>query len=168
LKLHGVLKRGVKAINGVLYPIVKIISVSFLLGVVFVVSTEVFMRYFLRSGFPWTTELGTLALQYIAFSSMVLGVRYRAHISLVVVYDNLPKKIQRVLDYFMNLCILLFGVASCYYGYGLTTRFWRFALPATGWPQGMTYIICVFAGAIIAYEALTSLLNLNEGVEDIV
>jgi TRAP-type C4-dicarboxylate transport system permease small subunit len=116
----------------------------------------------MNKGFPWTHEVGTMLLQYLAFSTMVLGVKYKLHISLLIFYNKMSGKAQWILDKFAGLCTLFFGFAFCFYGYGITTQTWRFTLPATQWPQGMTFIICVITGAIITYESVVSLFGLNE------
>ncbi|MCL2827471.1 MAG: TRAP transporter small permease [Oscillospiraceae bacterium] len=159
---HATLKRGVNRFSEGLYKVVEALTVLILLTVLIVVSLEVFMRYILNRGLPWILEIGTLGLQYLAFASMVLGVRYKQHISLLVVYNRFPEKGRKALDIFANVCTLLFGLAICFFGYQVTTQMWQFVLPATQWPQGLTYIICVFTGAIVAYESIVSLLGLNE------
>jgi len=162
VEAYSILKRGVNTFSRILYKIVEVLTVLILLTVVVVVSLEVFLRYILNRGFPWTNEVGTLLLQYLTFASMVLGVKYKLHISLLVFYNRMPMKAQWILDKFADVCILFFGFAICFFGYGLTTRTWRFTLPATQWPQGLTYIICVVAGIIIIYEAIVSLFGLNK------
>jgi TRAP-type C4-dicarboxylate transport system permease small subunit len=162
LSAHAALKRGVNKFSAVLYKLVEIVAVLILTATVVIVAAEVLMRQILSHGFAWTTEVGTLGLQYVAFTSMVLGVKYRLHISLLLVYEALSKKVQKVLDKFADICTLLFGFATCYYGWVLTTQMWRFTLPATRWPQGTTSIICIFTGAIVMYESIVSLFGLNE------
>ena len=156
------LKKGVNQFSTVLYKAIEIISVLMLLAMVIIVSLEVFLRYVNNQGFAWILEVGTLLLQYLAFSCMVLGVKYKLHISLLIIYNRLPNTAQKILTAFINMCILFFGVMICFYGYGVTSQMWRFSLPATGWTQGLTYLICVFAGAVVAYEGLVSLLGLND------
>jgi len=155
-------KRGVNIFSHYLYKVVEVISVLMLFAVVLIVSLEVLMRYVFNTAFPWILEVGTLLLQYIAFASMVLGFKYKLHIALVALFNKFPKKVQVILDKFIYLCILFFGLVTCIYGYQLTTQMWRFILPATEWSQGLTYLICVVSGAIISYEALVSLLGLND------
>jgi TRAP-type C4-dicarboxylate transport system permease small subunit len=162
LSAHTALKRGVNKFSVVLYKIVEIIAVLILAATAVIVTAEVLMRYVLNHGFPWTTEVGTMGLQYLAFSSMVLGVKYKLHISLLIFYNALPKKTQKFLDKFSDICTLIFGVAFCYYGWMLTVQMWRFTHPATLWPQGTTYIICIFTGAVIVYESIVSFFGLNE------
>ena len=162
MSAHAALKRRVKKFSAILYKLVEIVAVLILAATVIIVAAEVLMRHFLSHGFAWTTEVGTMGLQYIAFTSMVLGVKYKLHISLLLIYDRLSKKAQKVLDRFASFCTLIFGIAFCYYGWVLTAQMWRFTHPATLWPQGTTYIICIFSGAIVTYESFVSLLGLNE------
>jgi TRAP-type C4-dicarboxylate transport system permease small subunit len=162
LSAHAALKRGVNKFSAVLYKLGEIVAVLLLGATGIIVTAEVLMRHILSHGFAWTTEVGTMGLQYIAFTSMVLGVKYKLHISLLLCYNAMPKKAQKVLDKFADICTLLFGLAFCYYGWVLTTQMWRFTHPATLWPQGTTYIICVFTGAIIVYESIVSFFGLNE------
>jgi len=166
LSAHAALKRGVNKFSAVLYKLVEIVAVVILTATVVIITIEVIMRYTLNHGFPWTTEVGTMGLQYIAFVSMVLGVKYKLHISLLVFYSALPKKAQIALDKFADICTLIFGLAFCWYGWVLTAQMWRFPHPATQWPQGMTYIICVFTGVIVVYESLVSFFGLNEENEE--
>jgi TRAP-type C4-dicarboxylate transport system permease small subunit len=162
LSAHAVIKRGVNRFSAILYKLFEIVAVLILAVTVVIVTAEVLMRLILSHGFPWTTEVGTLGLQYIAFTSMVLGVKYRLHISLLLFYDSLPKKAQKVLDKFADVCTLIFGSAFFYYGCVLTAQMWRFTHPATRWPQGTTYIICIFTGAVVVYESIVSFFGLNE------
>ena len=146
----------------ILYKGIEVASVLMLLAVVVIVTMEVFLRYFFGQGFAWILEVGTLLLQYIAFAAMVLGVKYKLHISLLIIYNKLPKTAQKILDKFADLCIIFFGYVTCFYGYQVTQTLWRFPLPATGWSQGLTYLICVLSGAVIIYEGIVSFLGLND------
>jgi TRAP-type C4-dicarboxylate transport system permease small subunit len=162
LSAHAALKRGVNKFSAVLYRLVEIVAVLLLAATVIIVTAEVIMRYALNHGVAWTTEVGTMGLQYVAFTSMILGVKYKLHISLFLVYDTLPKMARKVLDKFADICTLIFGSAFFYYGCVLTAQMWRFTHPATRWPQGTTYIICIFTGAVVMYESIVSFFGLNE------
>lgn len=163
---YNTIKRGVNKFSAILYKCVWSICTFMLLAVVLVISLEVILRFVFGRGFAWTTEVGTLFLQYVAFASMVLGVKYKLHISLMLVYDNVPKKLQWCFDKFSYLCTMVFGFLFCYHGFALTRTLWGATLPATRWPQGVTYMICVFSGAIIFYESIAQLFGLNDAKAD--
>jgi len=82
---------------------------SYLFGIsVAVMTYEVVARYIFNAPTIWAHEI-TITLSALAFVlSGVYTLQRRAHIRISIVYDLMPRRIQRVLDVVNNLVMLTF------------------------------------------------------------
>ena len=82
----------------------------------------VFFRYVMISPFEWTEELARFLMLSLSFLAINIGVRKRGHIALLFVVERLPHKISKVIDYCVDLLIILFLIVLIREGYLMTTR----------------------------------------------
>lgn len=82
----------------------------------------VFFRYVMISPFEWTEELARFLMLSLSFLAINIGLRKREHIALLFVVERLPNKISKVIDYCVDLLIILFLIVLIREGYLMTTR----------------------------------------------
>ena len=87
---------------------------AFLSGVLIVtmallVTTEVFMRYFLDRPLGWSVELSEYFMLYLTFLAAPWVLKYDQHVRVDVLVENLPRGAARTLRVFGNLL----GLVAC-------------------------------------------------------
>ena len=98
---------------------------------------------------------------WMAFISFAIGVIGDLHISIVMVFDRLPKRAQKVLEFIINVIILIVGIFFIVYGKNLVSMTMRSTLPATKWPKGTMYMMIPVSGVFVTYASLLRLLKLE-------
>lgn len=93
-----VLQRVVDRVN-------KVFVIVLLGSMVLLVSTSVFMRYFLDTGFHWCEDIVTLLFAYLIYFSIPLALRSGAHIRIKLVTIMLPEKIGKVLSVIVDFIV---------------------------------------------------------------
>ncbi|WP_141014834.1 TRAP transporter small permease [Nocardioides sambongensis] len=138
-------KKGLRAIDTVF----EIVTLTCLLGVVFVVLYQIFGREVLDSTPAWSEELSRILLIWIGMLCAALGFREGAHIAITFVVDRFPKLLRRAVDYGVLALVLLFGLYLLVDGIQLTDEASVATLPGTGLPRSALYAALPFSGAMI-------------------
>lgn len=81
------------------------------------------MRYFFNNPFIWMEEVQTWMIIWTIFSGAGYAFRYGAHVSIEVIVDILPRKIQVIIDWFGFICTLAVLIFVTFYGFRLNTLF---------------------------------------------
>ncbi|MGI9338791.1 MAG: TRAP transporter small permease subunit [Gammaproteobacteria bacterium] len=72
---------------------------------------EVVLRYVFNSPTLWANELSLWLAGILYLFAGLYAMREHAHIRVTVVYDSLPRKVQRVLDVIGTLVVVAFAIA---------------------------------------------------------
>ncbi|WP_112324101.1 TRAP transporter small permease subunit [Oceanibium sediminis] len=83
-----------------------------------VMSYEVFMRYVAVAPTVWATELSLWIAGFIFLFSGLYAMQQRSHIRIFLLYDLMPRWLQKSCDTLSAALIVLFAVALIYGGYG--------------------------------------------------
>lgn len=68
---------------------------------------QVIFRYFLGIPLMWSEELSRYLQIWLTFLGIGYGIRNSSHISMVLVYEKLPKKVQVVVSILSNIVIMV-------------------------------------------------------------
>lgn len=128
---------------------------------VFSVSYGVIGRYipFVRNP-RWTQELAILCMVWICFVSSGYAIKNGWHVRMTVVERLLPEKIQRIMQVFAYVLLLVVNVFFIIYGRQLVAMTSRARMSATGWPMSITYLSVIIGGV---YGAVMSLYRVLKG-----
>lgn len=97
--------------------ILGIIGGLILLGIMFFVCADIFMRAVFNSPFPGSVEICALAVVYVIYFGLAYGLTKGAHVRVTLISERLPRKARR-------LCILLaYSVGTVFFG-AATWRTW--------------------------------------------
>ncbi len=143
------------------YRVLLEFSKLVLLVIVFVVSAQVFCRFFSKS-IMWSEEVALLLMVWTAFIAMAIGVEKGLHIAITIFYGMMPKKIQWILYKFILIAMIFFGFILVKYGISLINVSMGNRLPATQWPNGIKFIMMPVAGVFICYFAILDFFGLNK------
>lgn len=143
-----------------LFALAIIIAQILLVGMVLLISANVFMRYVLNSGIFWAEEISLVMAVWFSFIAMALGVRKNLHISIHLFRDP-PAWLDRVFNVLTASAELLLGYVLLRYGVPLVQFTSRSIMPATELPSSVLYLILPFSAVLILYEAATDLLGFD-------
>ena len=132
-------------------------------AMVVLIFANVFMRYVLNSGIPWSEEVSIVIVVWFTFISLALGVKHRLHISLCLLPDRISPRTDFVLAKITDLATLFVGFIMVRYGWILVQFTSRSILPATEFPASVMYFPLVLSGILVTYEGFMNLLGLDKG-----
>ena len=134
-----------------------------LLAMVVLIFSNVFMRYVLNSGIPWSEEVSIVIVVWFTFISLALGVKHRLHISLCLLPERISPRTDFLLAKITDLVTLFLGYIMIRYGWILVQFTSRSILPATEFPASVMYFPLVLSGILVTYEGFMNLLGLDKG-----
>ena len=130
--------------------------------IVLIMMYEIFMRYVIFEPTMWVNELCLWLAGVIYLVGGIYAMRLRCHIRIVLIYDWVPRRVQRIFDLISTIILILYAAALIYGGWpdsyiSVTTwerfaTFWNPPIPATMKPLSL---ICV---GLIALQAINNLI----------
>lgn len=72
---------------------------------------EVVMRYFFERPTLWVNEMSLWLGGFTYLLAVLYVLQQRGHIRITMLYDVVPRRLQRVFDVISTLCIVIFGLA---------------------------------------------------------
>ena len=85
----------------------------------------VFMRYVLNNPVHWIEEIFALTIVWSIFIGFSTALKSNHHIALEFLYDLLPNKVQRVIDFVGYIIGMLFTIFFMYYGLQMVLQAYR-------------------------------------------
>lgn len=137
-----------------------------LVAMVVLIFSNVFMRYVLNSGIPWSEEVSIVIVVWFTFISLALGVKHRLHISLCLLPERISPRTDFILARLTDLVTLFLGYTMIRYGWILVLFTSRSILPATEFPASVMYFPLVLSGILVLYEGFMNLFGLEKDDAD--
>lgn len=141
-----------------------------LIGLIFVVTTQVMTRKLFNFVFFWSEEVTLLLLAWFAFMAIAIGVREYIHFGIDSFTNLFGKAFNRFWDKVISLSVFAFGLYLVIQGWNFTVLMLDSTLPATKLPSSVTYLAMPITGAMICCYALLQLFNINttrhKGIEE--
>ncbi|MGR3660916.1 MAG: TRAP transporter small permease subunit [Paracoccaceae bacterium] len=124
---------------------------------------EVFVRYVLESPTLWANELSLWLAGFVFLLAGLYAMQQRCHIRIFLLYDIMPRSIQRLFDVISTVLIVLFAAALIYGGYGEAfAKFMRWETFGTAFdppiPATLKTMV-MFVIAMVAFQAILNLIN---------
>ncbi|NDW43567.1 TRAP transporter small permease subunit [Ruegeria sp. PrR005] len=120
---------------------------------------EVFVRYVLNAATLWANELSLWLAGFVFLCAGLYAMQQRSHIRIFLLYDMLPRSLQRVCDTISTVLIVTFAFFLVYGGYGeALDKLYRWEtfgtafdppIPATIKPMVLVVVVLVAVQAII-------------------
>lgn len=130
---------------------------------------QVFCRYVLHFSLRWSEEVPLIMMVWFGFISLAIGVKKGLHISIELFFRMFPESVQKVMQKFVDLCILIFGIIMVVFGWKLAAAMMTSTMPATKMPTGYLYGILPVSGVFVAFYSLMRILGLekNENEDEV-
>lgn len=129
-------------------------SLAFILAMVILIIVQVFSRQLFSYTPSWSEELSKLFFVWISFLGIAYGFKAKLHISLGLVVNAMPEKIQDVCDYFAKVLVIGFGVIMMYYGWHFTVLMGNSSMPGTGLPSSAIYAAIPVTGFYVTFYGI--------------
>lgn len=144
-------------------------------AIVAIMFFEVVMRYVFESPTLWVNEMSLWLGGMTYLLSGLYVMQQRGHIRIFIVYDMVPRWLQRVFDLLSTLFICLFSAAVVYGGFGEAwAKLMRWETFGTAWdppiPATMKPLILITV-TLVAVQAVMNLIsdwNREKEVHDLV
>lgn len=143
-----------KTILDLLFRAVGFAVKALLLFMVLLITAQVALRGVTGRSIKWAEEVSLIALVWVTFLTLTLGIRYDIHIRIDMFVNWLPKGGRIFLEYLLNVILLCISAFMCYYGWRLSAFAMRSTMPATRLPTAVVYGVVPLAGAICMLQIL--------------
>ena len=140
--------------------IIEYLCMGTLLVLVCIVFFQVFTRYFLKFTPRWSEETSVILLIWMGFITMAIGVKKGMHLSISAIVNLLPKSAQKVIFYFDELAVMVFGIVLFIYGRDLSAATMSSTMPATQLPSGVLYAVLPVSGILIIIYTIVRISDL--------
>ena len=140
-----------------------ILASIFLAFQLVIISTNVVMRYFFKSGIPWMEEISTnVLMSAFTFLSMAIGVKLDSHISVNLFPKKTPEWITTLLLKFKHFILVVIGAVLIYYGTLLILGIKASIASVPILPASLQFIMIPLAGLLILYDSVMSLFGIEK------
>ena len=126
-----------------------------------VMGYEVFMRYVIEAPTVWATELSLWIAGFIFLFSGLYAMQQRSHIRIFLLYDVLPRGLQKLCDTISAVLIVVFAIALIYGGFGEAyDKFLRWETFGTAFDPPIPATLKPLVLIIVSLVAIQSVVNL--------
>lgn len=123
---------------------------------------EVFLRYAVEAPTLWANELTLWIAGFVFLCSGFYGMQQRSHIRIFILYDVVPRWVQRIFDTISTLMIVLFAAGLVFGSYKqvFAIKFYRWEMFGTAFDPPIPATIQPTILIILVLVALQSVANL--------
>lgn len=124
---------------------------------------EVMLRYVFEAPTLWANELSLWLAGFVFLSAGLYAMQQRSHIRIVLLYDAVPRWLQRVFDTISTILIVTFAFFLIYGGYGEAfDKFYRWETFGTAFdppiPATLKPMVLLIVG-LVAIQAIVNLIS---------
>lgn len=122
---------------------------------------EVVLRYAFERPTLWANELSLWLAGFVFLLSGLYAMQQRSHIRIYLLYDILPRNVQRLFDTISTVLIILFAAALIYGGYGEAfAKFMRWETFGTAFDPPIPATLKIMVLFVVAMVAIQAVINL--------
>jgi TRAP-type transport system small permease protein len=153
-------------INAWISRLCMYVAVTGLLGIVVVVTYQVFGRYVLNDTPTWAESLALVFVLYVTMFGAAVGVRDAGHIGLEsVLVMVMPERHRIWVEILIHLLVGTFGMVMGWNAWVLAESVMPYKIPTLGLSEGLNHLPLVIAGVLITLFSLEHILALVQGEE---
>ena len=133
------------------------IAMVMLIAMVLIICYQVGLRFFFNQSPSWSEEIAIVLMIWFGMLSIPIGVKLNLHIGIEYIFNQFPKRVQKVVESFIFILICLFGGLMLFYGIELVEFMSMSTLPATKLSSAVEYIVIPISGGMLIFVALEQL-----------
>lgn len=126
-----------------------------------IVAIQVITRKLFNFVFFWSEEITLLLMVWFSFMGIAIGFREKLHLAMDSFTNLLPKRINKVLDKVIQVCIFSFGFYLVKNGWEFTVLMNESTLPATKLPNSIMYLVMPITGVMICVYTFLQLIGIE-------
>lgn len=149
-----------KKITDEIYLLLDYFSRCLILYMVIIVFGQVILRGTFKMNISWGEETVLLAMVWLTFASMSIGVKEEAHIRIEFFMARFPKSIRKVIVVFNNVVLLAINICMVYFGYQLVCLTAISKLPVTKLPTSAIFYLIPVSAAVSCLALIGKLFGL--------
>lgn len=130
-------------------------------SMVIIVAIQVITRKLFNFVFFWSEEITLLLMVWFSFMGIAIGFREKLHLAMDSFTNLLPKRINKVLDKVIQVCIFAFGFYLIKNGWEFTVLMNESTLPATKLPNSSMYLVMPITGVMICVYTFLQLIGIE-------
>lgn len=131
----------------------------FMMGIVFL---QVILRAFFKTNIPWGEEVVLLAMVWMTFAAMAIGVKEEVHIRIEFFMSKFPERMRKYIVIFNNIVLLIVNGFMLYYGISLINFTKLSFLPVTQFPSSSVFYMIPVSAALAGLALIGKLFGLYE------
>ena len=137
-----------------------------LLGMVIVVSANVFGRFILGVSISWGEEVAKMLLTYLTFFGAAYAMKDNAHYSFDFLIQKMPSKYLHFFKIFRWVVIIAISLLLLYWTSEVTIRIRNWIMPSTGLSKAFVYgVVPVSIILILVYSIRNLLMDIKNSSE---
>lgn len=122
---------------------------------------EVMLRYVFEAPTLWANELSLWLAGFVFLCAGLYAMQQRSHIRIVLLYDAVPRWVQRIFDTISTVLIVVFAFFLIYGGYGEAfAKFYRWETFGTAFDPPIPATLKPMVLLIVGLVALQAVVNL--------
>ena len=143
----------------VAYRICIWVSGLSILVMTLIIPWGIFTRYVLGTGSQWPEPISIMLMVLFTFLGAAASYRAGSHIAVEMLTGRAAGGLQKVLTWFVHLCMLAVAIFMIIYGIGLCIRTWNQVIGQLPWmPVGLTYTPVPVGGVFTALFVIEHML----------
>lgn len=129
---------------------------------IFLIFYGVVMRYIFNDPQAWVEEIARYSIIWGTFLGFGMALKHNHHIQVDILYDNLNKTMQFILNILATSLSILFCIIYIYYGYVLVENRFSSGMVSldVGIPMWVIYLILPISGVLFLLRFIERLLNI--------
>lgn len=143
-----------------LFWVMDVFSRIVLVFMTSVVFLQVMLRAFFKINIPWGEETVLLAMVWMTFAAMAIGLKEEVHIRIEFFMAKFPQPMRKGIVIFNNLVLLTVNVLMVYYGISLINFTKISQLPVTKLPASAVFYMIPISAALACLALAGKLLGL--------
>lgn len=127
--------------------------------------SQIIARYIFKSPFTWSDELSRFIFIYMVWLSCVLVTKNNLNICLYVFYNRLKENHKRIVDFIVDIIIILFFSVVLFGGWEMMVLNKNFRTPGLNILRMYIYLpVTLSAFLLILYKSLNFYMILNKEI----
>ncbi|MFD1415805.1 TRAP transporter small permease [Oceanobacillus jeddahense] len=139
------------------------------------IALQVFSRFILDSSLSWSEELARYTFIWLIYIAVPYGIKKHRHITLDIIYDIVPPKIKKYMDFISTVIVACFAILMLYYGSIVVSMISQFGQQSSAMEINMVYVyaavpVGMFLTAVRSIQNITFLIrnwNMRKEEEDL-
>ncbi|MGL5174901.1 MAG: TRAP transporter small permease [Cetobacterium sp.] len=151
--------RFIERVLDFLERVIEMIALLLLIGMVIVIGSQIFCRYFLNFTPKWSEDIALIFMVWFSFLGIGIGVKRGIHLSIEFFVNILTERKRKVIYIVNEVLVIIFGYILMTRGAMLTQMAMYSTIPSLGVPTAVLYLVVPISGFFIVAFSFVKLMK---------